>query len=221
MLCGSFDVPLSATGRAQIRELHADLSLLRPDALYASTLVRALETAGAPEDYWRLGIRPDGSVREIDCGELEGIGIGRIQREHRRLWQRNQAQADDDFSWPAGESYRAFRARVLAGFARIAARHRGQRVAVVTHAGVITQILGVIRGRRAAVWEADRARHFSFTESRLDGRASARRAVVQSLQPGVSSAAARRITRSQARNATQAWERSPGSAAPFERTTRW
>lgn len=164
VLCGSLDLPLSATGRAQIRELHADLSQLRPDALYSSTLVRAMETAGALEDYWRLGIRPDRAVREIDCGELEGICIGRIQREHRRLWQRNQAQADDDFSWPAGESYRAFRARVLAGFARIAARHRGQRVAVVTHAGVITQILGVIRGRPAAVWEADRARHFSFTE---------------------------------------------------------
>ena len=76
---------------------------------------------------------------------------------------------DETFAWPGGESYGAFRARVLSGLTAIAGGHSGQRVAVVTHAGVITQVLGVVRRRPASVWSADRPDPLTATEVAWNG----------------------------------------------------
>lgn len=164
-LCGWLDLPLSPKGRGQLQALREG-SLLGevPDALYSSTLRRAREVAGALAEAWRLRERPVDALREIHCGRLEGMHIGDVIREYPDLWDRNRAQLDDDFTWPEGESYREFRKRVLTTLADIAAQHRGQQIAVVTHAGVIAQVLGAIKGRPAAVWEQDRPAPLTLTE---------------------------------------------------------
>jgi broad specificity phosphatase PhoE len=113
---------------------------------------------------WSLSPKPDEALREIHCGALEGMPIAAVQRTHADLWQRNVAQNDDEFTWPGGESYRGFRTRVTDAMARIATAHAGQRVAVVTHAGVISQVLGTLRGRPAAQWQHDRPEPLSATE---------------------------------------------------------
>ena len=61
-------------------------------------------------------------------------------------------------------TYAQFRARVLAGLRATGIAHAGERVAVVTHAGVISQVLGAIKGRPACVWEADRPEPLSATD---------------------------------------------------------
>jgi broad specificity phosphatase PhoE len=45
----------------------------------------------------------------------------------------------------------------------IARQHMGQRVLVVTHAGVINQVIGSITGASAAKWETPRPRNTSIT----------------------------------------------------------
>ena len=90
--------------------------------------------------------------------------LGRVQREFPDLWTRNQAQVEDAFAWPGGETYAQFRARVVAGLAEAAATHPSGRVVVVTHAGVISQALGVVKGRPACVWAPDRPRPLTATE---------------------------------------------------------
>jgi len=77
--------------------------------------------------------------------------IDRLRRDFPDLWTRNEAQADDRFAWPGGETYAQFRSRVLAGLASAAAPYSSGRVVVVTHAGVISQVLGVIKGRPACL----------------------------------------------------------------------
>lgn len=74
-----------------------------------------------------------------------------------------RTQHDDAFRWPGGESYAEFRARVLRALSRLAARHPGATVAVFTHSGVISQVLGTLRGRLAAQWERDRPEPMSAT----------------------------------------------------------
>jgi broad specificity phosphatase PhoE len=54
--------------------------------------------------------------------------------------------------------------RVLRAVNAIARLHPGQRVLVVTHAGVVNQILGTIAGQSAACWENFRPRNASLTE---------------------------------------------------------
>ena len=174
-LCGWLDLPLSAKGHAQLETLH-DRPLVRerPDALYTSTLGRAREVASVLADMWQLGVHPVEALREIHCGRLDGMILEEIRREYPELWARNRSQQDDDFTWPEGESYREFRQRVLTALSGIAARHRGERVAVVTHAGVIAQVLGVLKGRPAAVWEHDRPSPLTVTEvTWIDGAPAA------------------------------------------------
>lgn len=170
-LCGWLDLPLSPKGRTDLLDL---LSRSRsdgiPDALYTSTLTRAREVAAALSRRWNRAVQPETRLREIACGRLEGVPMDDAARAYPELWARNRAQDDDDFAWPDGESYRAFRARVLEGLRRIAAAHRGGRAAVVTHAGVIAQVIGVIEGRRAAQWEPCRPDFLTATEIVWSGR---------------------------------------------------
>lgn len=170
ILCGQCDVPLSATGLAQVREMLRRYGGERlADAMYTSPLRRARDTASVLARAWRLPLRIDAGLQEIDCGDLDGHPIVEVEQTHPDLWARNMAQDDETFAWPGGESYRAFRGRVLAAVERITTAHPGSRVALVTHAGVISQLLGVAQGRSAAAWEAGRPRHATVSEMTWDG----------------------------------------------------
>lgn len=165
MLCGWLDIPLSGRGRAQLAQLRRCFAgSPAPDALYTSTLARARETAEALQDLWHLPAQPEDALREINCGSLEGLPLSELERAFPDVAARNRAQRDDDFTWPDGESYREFRGRILSGLRRIVRTHPGGQVAVVTHAGVIAQVLGSIHGRPAAVWESDRPDPLTVTE---------------------------------------------------------
>jgi broad specificity phosphatase PhoE len=174
-LCGSFDVPLTPAGRAQIEAaLRHPPTAPVPEAMYTSTLRRASEVAALLGRAWSLASRPAAWAREIHCGDVEGMPFADLQRAFPEQWARNLAQDDDAFAWPGGETCSDFRARVLAGLTTVGIAHAGRRVAVVTHAGVIAQVLGVIRQRPAAVWQQDRPEPFTATEvTWADGAPSA------------------------------------------------
>jgi alpha-ribazole phosphatase len=164
-LCGSLDLPLSAAGRAEVqgllrRRAHAEA----PEALLSSTLTRATEVACALAHVWHLELQPADWAREIDCGEFEGMALEQLQRDFPDLWTRNEAQLEDAFGWPGGETYAQFRARILTGLNDVAATYPSGQVVVVTHAGVISQVLGIVKGRPACVWQADRPGPLTATE---------------------------------------------------------
>lgn len=164
-LCGSFDLPLSSRGRLELDARASQLDPREaPDALVTSTLRRASDVAAALGRAWAVEPNAAAWAREIHCGEVEGVPFDQLQREVPELWARNQAQRDDSFGWPGGETYAEFRARIMAGLTVLATRHPGGRIVVVTHAGVISQVLGVIRGRPAAVWEPDRPAPLTATD---------------------------------------------------------
>ncbi len=164
-LCGSFDVPLSEAGRGQVETLvRGPVGRPVPDVLVSSTLRRARDVATALGHAWMLESHPAEWAREIHCGDVEGMPLDEVQRRFPDLWARNQAQNDDRFAWPGGESYAGFRTRIMEGLRATVDMHRRRRLAIVTHAGVISQVLGVIRRRPAAVWEPDRPQPLTATE---------------------------------------------------------
>jgi broad specificity phosphatase PhoE len=124
-------------------------------------------------DRFALRARVWPSLREIGCGGVDGWTLARVRRRFPRLWAANLARADERFRWPGGESYREFRARCLRAIRRIAAAHLGARVVVVTHAGVITQVLAAIHGIAPARWDAFRVGNASVTVVRWDRRGAA------------------------------------------------
>jgi alpha-ribazole phosphatase/probable phosphoglycerate mutase len=164
-MAGWTDLPLSPQGRLQIERLTQHLAG-RPgfDLIYASPLLRTSETARllAGAGLGRLEFCT--ALKEINCGELDGLPVDEVQRRFPELWRENWRQSREDFRWPGGESYREFRERCLAAVRSIAAAHLSGRIAMVTHAGVISQIIGFISGVSAARWELFRPGNASVTE---------------------------------------------------------
>jgi broad specificity phosphatase PhoE len=164
-LCGSFDLPLSRRGREELQTLvRRPMARPAPDALFTSTLRRAQDVAAALARPWMLDRQPAGWAREIHCGDVEGMRLADVQRLYPELWARNESQSDDAFAWPGGETYNEFRTRIVEGLKATVEAHSAGRVAIVTHAGVISQVLGVILGRPAAVWKPDRPQPLTATE---------------------------------------------------------
>jgi broad specificity phosphatase PhoE len=170
LLCGRHDIPLSSTGRKQVEKLRERLACEPEfDALYSSHLRRAVETASAAPVSLQPSLRKLRSLAEINCGALDGLPLEIVQREYSEYWEKNEAQTDEDFCWLGGETYRRFRQRVLRAVWRIARLHSGQRVLIVTHAGVVNQVLGTITGQSAARWHNLRPRNASVTRVLWDG----------------------------------------------------
>jgi broad specificity phosphatase PhoE len=128
-LQGHTDRPLNAHGRAQAKDLAERLSGEGADAIYASDLSRAKETAEIVGARLGLTVVIDADLREKNWGNWEGLtGDERIHVEFE------------------GESTKDHRDRVLRAVERIARRHPGQRVVVVTHGGSLRRIQAAVNG---------------------------------------------------------------------------
>ena len=163
-MCGWLDLPLSSIGELQLQCLRDEPSKFKPDAVYASSLLRARLTAETLAAKWRAHVTIDPDLREINCGALEGMLIDEVKRRFPELWTRNASQDDFDFAWPDGEAYKYFRVRVFNALDRIAGQHPDARIPVVTHSGVIAQVVGAIKGLSPAVWDQNRPAPLTATE---------------------------------------------------------
>lgn len=164
-MAGWADVPLSARGRLEIERLREHLARVpRFEAIYSSPLSRASDTAQLLVAVGLGPLRLLAGLKEINCGDVDGLPVGAVQRKFPELWRENCDQQCEDFRWPGGESYREFRQRCVAAVRSIAARHPSGRVAIITHAGVISQIIGYISGVSPARWGLFRPGNASLTE---------------------------------------------------------
>jgi probable phosphoglycerate mutase len=149
---GAQDAPLSAQGRAQASALAVSLAATRFDAIYASPLSRARDTAAACGA--RLGLEAVvlDELREISLGDWEGLTLDVVQAragEYYRRW----LEAPVDHPAPGGEPMAGVAARVTSVLARLAAAHPDGRVLVVAHGGVIASALcGWLGQPLNAIW---------------------------------------------------------------------
>jgi broad specificity phosphatase PhoE len=163
LLSGRTDIPLSARGWHEVTLLSRSVRRTHVDAIYSSPLGRARDTASAFESDAALPVQLCPELQEIDCGLLDGLPLTEVKRRLPRHWAANLRQDDDRFRWPGGETYREFRARTLSAIRRLAQAHRGQTIAIVTHAGVISQIIGALEGLSPAAWEQFRPGNTGIT----------------------------------------------------------
>ncbi|HEX6534838.1 MAG TPA: histidine phosphatase family protein [Gemmatimonadaceae bacterium] len=165
LLSGRTDAQLTERGHDEIIRLRARLREHEPfAAIYSSPSRRAYETATALAAAGLGPVRVCQTLQEIDCGELDGLPLAEVRNRYPALWAANARHDDDRFRWPGGESYREFRCRCLRVVHAIALAHRGGRIALVTHAGVITQVLGALHGAGAARWDLYRPANTALTE---------------------------------------------------------
>jgi probable phosphoglycerate mutase len=143
-LQGHIDIPLNEAGQRQARALGRALRGEHFDAIYASDLQRARQTAEALVAARALGTVPavctDAALRERCYGGFEGLLISEIAvryPEAYAAWKGREVDAPLPPGERAGESFRAFYERSVAALTRLGARHPGQSLAVVAHGGVL------------------------------------------------------------------------------------
>jgi broad specificity phosphatase PhoE len=136
-LQGQTDRPLSEFGRRQARQLAEELADdVELEAIYASDLSRARETAEIVGERLGLAVVLDADLREKDWGTWEGL----TSVERDRV----------DF---VGETTEVHQDRVLAGLRRIAERHPRGRILVVTHGGSMRRVQTAALGMALPVVE--------------------------------------------------------------------
>ena len=135
---GRLDVPLSAAGREQAAAIAEALRDARLDAIFASPLRRAIDTAAPLAEARGLTTIAHDGLRELDFGALEGLTFDEVAREHPELYETWMTDPTA-MRFPAGESFAELRERALAAADEVRSEH--EQAAIVTHGGVTRAIL--------------------------------------------------------------------------------
>lgn len=148
-LC-NVNADLSEAGFRQAALLGERLFPSRIQAVYSSDLTRALQTAQAANLYWNVDhiIRPE--LREISFGHMEGMSDADIALTYADFKDR-QSLMEEDLPYPGGECATDVIARAWPVFMEIV-NSGYERVAVVTHGGVIRTILAHCLQMPLAKW---------------------------------------------------------------------
>jgi len=137
---GRLDAGLSPAGHLQAQTLARALRAADLAAVYTSPSRRAVQTATPLAAAHAMTPIADERLHEIDFGELEGRRYEDIERTHPDLY-REWMTTPTSVRFPGGESYRHLRRRALAATGALRARHPGETIALVTHAGVVRALL--------------------------------------------------------------------------------
>lgn len=126
---------LADEGSAQAEEVAGRLSVLdEVDAVYASPLERARETATPIAKRHGLKVRVDRGLADCDFGEWTGAELKTLAKLPE--WRVVQSYPSG-FRFPGGESFLEMYARVVGTVERLRSRHRGGTVVFVSHADPI------------------------------------------------------------------------------------
>jgi len=141
---GHADRPLNARGRAQAQALAARLERVRLAAVYASTLLRARETAEIVARPHGLPVRTRPDLREVDVGSWSGLTTAEAETrdpEGFLRWRREGRPG-----WTDGETYEQMRDRALGAVLEIGGAHAAETALVVAHGGTIRALLATAIG---------------------------------------------------------------------------
>ena len=132
-LC-NVDVSLDDAGRKQAHLVADRLTSYGLEALYASGLKRAQETAQAISETTGLPVRTVEAFHEIEFGELTGLSNEEIESCYGKFVRQRAAQESD--LYPGGENGQDVIDRIGNDFKKICEAPE-KKVAIVTHGGVI------------------------------------------------------------------------------------
>ncbi|TFH21000.1 MAG: histidine phosphatase family protein [Acidimicrobiales bacterium] len=138
---GAADPELSEAGLAQAARLAEYLASEQIDAVYASPLARAQQTARPLLEHRHLEIVTSDGIAEWDQHSSEYVPVEELKAANDPRWHAMLAG-----EWSVDESEEDFRYRVVSSIETIIADHGGQRVAVVCHGGVINGYLSHVLG---------------------------------------------------------------------------
>jgi probable phosphomutase (TIGR03848 family) len=126
---------LADEGRAQAEAAALRIAeLKRVDAVYASPLERAKETAAPIGAARGLKVQTERGLMECDFGEWTG---GELKALMKLPEWRTVQRYPSGFQFPGGESFTDMQTRIVDAIARLRAKHAGGVVVAVSHADPI------------------------------------------------------------------------------------
>jgi len=137
---------LNARGREQAALLAARLvkAGVKPTALVASDLERAMETAEILGAALGLAPEPDPDLREVFLGGWQKLSYAEIAQRFPEEWA--AWRAGEDVRRGGGETYAELAERVARAVERVAAAHEGASALVVSHGAAIKSFVGRVLG---------------------------------------------------------------------------
>lgn len=165
-LQGHLDVPLNAEGERQAAALGRALQAEPLDAIYASDLQRARQTAQAIADLRGMTVQIEPGLRERCYGGFEGLMYAELNERYPQAYAAWKAR-ELDAPLPAGErkpeTMREFFERATAAITRIASAGGRRKIALVTHGGVLECAYHAAHGRMP-----DRPRDFEILNASIN-----------------------------------------------------
>ena len=137
---GAADPPLSASGHEQAKHLASYLDHERLDAVYASPMRRAVQTAQPLADARGGALTLVADVAEWDRNSSEYVPVEVLKATNDPRWQ---AMLTGEWG-SLDETAEQFNARVISALETLIGTHSGHRIAVVCHGGVINAYLAHI-----------------------------------------------------------------------------
>lgn len=137
-LC-NVNVDLCEAGRRQAELMGQRLLSWKPDVVYSSDLLRAVQTAEEANRFWQVEHIVKTELREISFGEMEGLSDEVIASRFHDF-KKEQQKMELDLAYPGGECAADVIARAMPVLMEIA-ESGYDRVAVVTHGGVIRSMV--------------------------------------------------------------------------------
>nr|WP_255666836.1 alpha-ribazole phosphatase [Halanaerobium polyolivorans] len=137
---GQSDIELNERGRKNSKKNAEFLKMLSYDHIYCSDLKRAKKTARFIAREMGKEIIEAKEIRELNFGEWEGLGFKEIENkypEEFKAWKEDPLKNHP----PGGEEVSKFNHRVNKFFNNIIKKHKGEKIIVVTHGGVIKTYL--------------------------------------------------------------------------------
>lgn len=137
---GVSDIALTDAGRAQAEALGRWAAAHPVDAIWTSTVSRAIATAEPACHALDLTPQREVALRECDFGVVEGRTLAEFAAEHPEAAKAFRADPVAH-PFPGAEDPRTAAARGAAALHRIATAHPGERVLVVAHNTLLRLVL--------------------------------------------------------------------------------
>ncbi len=143
---GQLDIGLNETGRQQARRVARALADESIQAIYASDLRRAWDTAHAIASATGGALHANKGLRERGFGVFQGKTFTEIEAawpDQAQRWRRR----DPQWAPEGGESLAALHQRITRTAAELAARHLGEQIVLVAHGGVMDMLYRAATGQ--------------------------------------------------------------------------
>ncbi|MDX1661235.1 MAG: histidine phosphatase family protein [Gemmatimonadota bacterium] len=163
------DVPLNQTGRDQASAVAGSLADRYDgaiEAIYASPLRRARETAEILADRLDLEVEEEPALRELDHGRWDGLLKSEIVERYPDEYAAYEADPKT-VRRGGGESYDDLAARLWPALERLAGEHVGERIAAVCHGGPIRLVMSRVLDRPLSERDSFGVVNASFFEVEL------------------------------------------------------